>query len=133
MDACPPEYWSGQAAGGHILGPAPAWRECLGYMVAESRLNGLKAKREELENEKDPQKPPESSRSSSAQRSNLTLIKETFCRKVLPYSPGWASINTFMFFLVPTECSNRCWPSCAIAGEDRPGWGEVCWGLRFAV
>lgn len=47
----------------------------LGFVIAERRLRGLKDKKEELENEKDPQNPLESSRSSSssAQRSDWTL------------------------------------------------------------
>lgn len=40
--------------------------------VCDSRLHGLKDKEEELENAMDPQKPPESPRSSSAQRSDWT-------------------------------------------------------------
>lgn len=103
-------------------------------VVAESRLYGLKDKEEELEIEMDPQKQSKSPRSSSAQKGDWTLInKETFRQKVLKCPSRWASVNTFTFLLIPTECFNRRWPSRAIADEDRPGWVEVCSVLHFAL
>ena len=64
-------------------------------MIAESRVHGLKAEKEELENEKDPQKPPELPRSSSAQKSDWTFVEEAFHRKILTYCPWWASRSSF--------------------------------------
>lgn len=116
------------------------WRSCVmsGHSKGlwEQSLCRLKDRTEELEHEKDQQKLPESpvSSSSSVQGSNRISI-QTFPGRVVTWTLrlGWTLKNNVLFILIPTERSNRHWPICAIAGENRPDWVKVCLGSHFAL
>lgn len=94
----------------------------------------LKDNEEKLEDEMDPPRNHLHHPGLHLQCRGVTgpLPKRPFRRKVLTCFPWWAP----KILYVPPHHNWRLKPTLAQscnAGEDRPGWVHICWGLHFAL